>query len=168
MKKEEGITLVSLIVYVLLLTFIIAGLSSITASFYSNIDEFDSDSESAVAYTKFNMYFLSDIKRKNAVIESCQEKYVIIAYEVEGEELNDAGISIEGKHTKKVEYSVQNNSLYRDKVKICDNIKEILFSCNDEDNTLIKVTMQIDNYRKTCTYKLENVNNDVEDTENYI
>ena len=58
MKKEQGITLISLIVYVILLTFIVAAISSITSSFYANINNFDNESESAVAYSKFNMYFL--------------------------------------------------------------------------------------------------------------
>ena len=52
MKKEQGITLISLIVYVILMTFIVAAMSSITASFYTKINDFDSDSESAVAYSQ--------------------------------------------------------------------------------------------------------------------
>lgn len=94
MKKEQGITLITLIIYVLLMTFILAGISSITASFYSNMNEFDKESESAVAYSKFNMYFLTDIKRKNAKIESSGRKYVVIAYEKDGEGVSGGDVTV--------------------------------------------------------------------------
>lgn len=161
MKKEQGITLITLIIYVLLMTFILAGISSITASFYSNMNEFDKESESAVAYSKFNMYFLTDIKRKNAKIESWGRKYVVIAYEKDGEGVSGGDVTVEGKETTKVEYSLQNDSLYRNKVKICDNVKDAVFTADTEENT-IKLEVIIGEYQRNTTYKLENVDNDVE------
>lgn len=162
MKKEQGITLITLIIYILLMTFILAGVSSITASFYSNTNEFDKESESAVAYSKFNMYFLTDIKRKNASIESSGRNYVIITYEDDGNSVDSGDITVEGAETRRVEYSKQNDSLYRNKVKICDNVDDAVFIADTEENT-IKVEVIIGEYQRSTVYKLENVNNDVQD-----
>ena len=62
MKKEKGVTLISLIIYVIMLTFAIAGISAITSSFYSNVNELDGDAKGAVAFSKINMYFKSKWK----------------------------------------------------------------------------------------------------------
>ena len=162
MKKEQGITLITLIIYILLMTFILAGVSSITASFYSNTNEFDKESESAVAYSKFNMYFLTDIKRKNASIESSGRNYVIITYEDDGNSVGSGDITVEGAETGRVEYSKQNDSLYRNKVKICDNVDDAVFTTDIEENT-VRVEVIIGEYQRSTVYKLENVNNDVQD-----
>ena len=45
MKKEQGITLITLILYVILMTFVVAGVSVVTSAFYTNVNEFDKESE---------------------------------------------------------------------------------------------------------------------------
>ena len=163
MKKEQGITLISLIVYVILLTFIVAAISSITSSFYANINNFDNESESAVAYSKFNMYFLNDIKRKDAKIEEAHNDYIILSYIKSDENSEpDEGISVSGDETINVEYLVQNNILYRNKVKICEDVESILIEADEQNNT-VKIKMKIGDYEKTTTYVLEHI--DIEDTE---
>ena len=62
MKEEKGITLIALIIYISLMSFVVAGVTAITKSFYSNINEFDKTSASATAVAKFNMYFVNDLK----------------------------------------------------------------------------------------------------------
>lgn len=168
MKKEQGITLISLIVYVILMTFIVAAISSITASFYTNINDFDSDSESAVAYSKFNMYFVNDIKRKGAKIEEVYDDHIILSYVVgENDTSADSGVSISGEETVNVEYIVQNNILYRNKVKICENVDNVLITA-DEANNIIKINMTIDDYEKTTTYVLEDINVESSDSGDII
>lgn len=168
MKKEQGITLISLIVYVILMTFIIAGISSITASFYANINSFDNESESAVAYAKFNMYFINDIKRKGAQIQEAYDDYIIISYTIESTETqNIEGVTISGNDTVSVEYLVQNNILYRNKVKICEDVDSILITA-DEENNSVKISMTIGDYEKTTTYVLENLDTESEDNEEIL
>ncbi len=62
MKNNKGVTMVSLIMYVIVMIFIVAGLTSITTSFYNNISELDKDSKSAADFAKFNMILLNDLK----------------------------------------------------------------------------------------------------------
>ena len=80
MRNEKGITLIFLIVYVILITLIIAGMSLITTSFYKNVRQFDNESDSVVSYSKFNMVFLNDIKKDNIQIDDYQNNYLIIIY----------------------------------------------------------------------------------------
>lgn len=136
MKREKGITMLSLIIYVLLMIFIVASVSNITSSFYSNLNQFDNESESVVAFSKFNMYFLNDIKKDDIEIEEINSNYIVLS-------LND----------EKIEYSVQNNSLYRNRVKICNNVQNASITASN-DNT-INIYLKIGDYEKTTTYVIE-------------
>lgn len=142
MKEEKGITLISLIMYVIIMTFVIAGVSLITSSFYNNIRQFDNESDSVVSYSKFNMFFLNDIKRNGVEIDDYQNNYIILTYKKDSKDVS-------------VQYSAQNDSLYRDRVKICDNVQDAKFTFDTSNNT-IKVYLKIGNYEKTTTYVIEN------------
>lgn len=157
MKKESGITLISLIIYVIVMTFVVAAVSGITASFYSNLNDFDKGSESAVSYSKFNMYFIKDIKRKGIQISEAHEDYIILTYEKEAADNEiGGGISVSGGETMQIEYVLQNNILYRNKVKICENVNELLITA-DNVNNIVKIQMTIGDYKKETTYKLESI-----------
>lgn len=146
MTKERGITLISLIIYVILMTFVVAGVTSVTASFRTNVGEVDKDAKSAVAYAKFNMYFLNDIKSENVHIVSSSRDRIELS-------LTNRNGDIEN-----VKYSVQNNSLYRNKVKICDNVKSVTIltsKANGMNNETVVVRLRINDYDKTTTYTLE-------------
>lgn len=144
MKKEQGITLISLIIYILLMTFVVGAVAIITSSFRSNLNELDNSTESIVSFSKFNMYFLKDIKRNEIDIEEYYDDYLILSYldENQNSRLN-------------VEYSNQNNSLYRNKIKICDNVKNMQITVDDRNNT-ITIELEIDQYKKATTYAIEN------------
>ena len=159
MKKEQGITLITLIMYIILMTFVVAGISVITSSFYGNANNFDKESEYAVSFAKFNMYFLNDIKKSNVEVEGIGDNYIILSYETEYEDSssdsNDSsGIIISNKRKEYAEYSVQNGSLFREKVKICDNVKDFSILSNGSEDT-IKISMKIGSYETTMTYAIE-------------
>ena len=147
MKKENGITMLSLIIYVLLMIFVVAAISNITASFYKNVNDFDTESESAVAYSKFNMFFLNDIKKDNIEIEDYKDNYIILA--LNGEE---------------IQYSIQNNALYRNKEKICENVNNASITVNDGNK--ITINLKIGDYKKVTTYVIEN--NEITNNNNVI
>lgn len=136
MKGENGVTLISLIIYVMLMAIIIAVISNISASFYSNLNDFDNESESVVAYAKFNMFFLNDIKKDNIKVIDFKDNYIVLL-------LNNI----------QIQYSVQNNSLYRNKVKISDNVESVLITTNDYNK--IDIYLKIGEYEKTTSYVIE-------------
>lgn len=146
MKNEKGITLIALIIYVILMTFVVAGVSAITSSFYTNLNEVDENSKSAVAFSKFNMYFIKDIKSKDVRIESSSKDQIQLSFTDDNEK------------NETVRYSVQNNSLYRNKVKICDDIKDVKITVDNNTegrNPSVTVYLKIKKYEKTTTYALE-------------
>ncbi len=154
MKKEKGVTLISLIIYVILMTFVIAGVSLITASFYTNINEFDEESETAVSFAKFNMYFLTDIKRNDVDVVEYGSNYIVLSYVIDETTINNGGVTVQTGETKTVEYSVQDDILYRDKVKICEDVEDISIQVTDND-TVITITMIIDGTERSTTYSVE-------------
>lgn len=139
MKNEQGITLIAIIIYVLLMTFVVAGVSAITQSFYTNVHELDKGSESAASYAKFNMYLINDIKSEKAEIYSVGDNHDEFQLRVKNGEI--------------VKYSVQNGILYRNKVRICDKVRDVHIS-RGGPNTL-NVTLLIDQYEKKTTYAVE-------------
>lgn len=141
MKKEKGVTLISIVIYVIMMTLIVAGVTAITTSFRSNVSEYDVNTKSAVAFTKFNMYLLKDIKAEN----------VSLYGDVGDNEFQLRYKNKDGSYSY-VKYSVQNNILYRDKVKICENVRDASFSGSGKT---ITVTLLINNYTKTTTYAIE-------------
>ena len=143
MKDQKGITLISLIVYILLMTLIIALLSNITVSFYTSINNFDRESESAVAFSKFNMYFLNDIRRENSKLSETTSNTIVIVYGGEGSE------------KVSIKYSIQDKALYRNKVKICDGINDYKIVSDKQENT-VTITLTMGRYKKTTKYKIEN------------
>ncbi len=142
MKNEKGITLITLILYVILMTFVVALISAVSSSFYASVNEFDHESESAVAFSKFNMYFVNDIKRDDVSIVENTDTYIVLSYPAE-----------DGNTEEVVEYSVQNRALYRNKVKICDDVEEISISVKEDK--IIEINIKIGVYAKTTTYVIE-------------
>ena len=137
MRKEKGVTLISLIMYIILMTFVLAIVIRLTFALYSNLNEIDGESESTVDISKFNMYFLNDIKNKHITVSEIDSMHI---------KLHD------NDNLEDITYSVSNKVLYRNKVKICDNVKDIDIV---NDNNIIQIYLRIDNYSKETTYVIE-------------
>lgn len=137
MKKEKGVTLVSLIMYIILMTFIIAIAARLTSALYYNLNEIDKGTEEAVDMARFNMYFLKDIKNDNIYVAESSENYIKFKNTVNSQEIT---------------YSVSDGTLYRNKVKICDKVTDISIAAG---TTSITIGLKIGNYSKVTTYAIE-------------
>lgn len=144
MKEEKGITLIALIIYISLITFVVAGVTAVTRSFYSNVNEFDKTSESATSIAKFNMYFINDINASKVSVKSSTTNSLELSVKPKAEN------SIE----ETVVYSVKNGNLYRNKVKICGNVKDAKIEAAPK-SSIITIYLKINDYEKTTKYKLE-------------
>ena len=109
MKSEKGITLLSLIVYIALLTLVLGILSVVSNYFYKNVNYITDTGKYVSNYNKFNMYFIEDVKN-NSEIYSISE---------DGTQL----VFADGTN-----YTFADNSIYRNKVRICENIYALSFS----------------------------------------
>lgn len=148
MKSEEGITLISLIIYVIALTIVVGIIAVISGYFYDNIDTSSEDIEPMVEYTKFNSFF--------------------------SEEVNYVGIKVLDFNTTKneqgkvdtsyivfdngVQYTfiAENKGIYRNKVKIARGIDECTFDYNIEDEkNIVYVTFKAKKLNNPIKYTLK-------------
>lgn len=126
MKREEGITLVSLILYIMALTIVISILGLISNMFFSNIKYVKENAKDIAEFNKFNMYFIEDVKSNNNT-NKVEDQEIIF---------EDGTV-----YTYK---SSPDNSIYRNKVKICTNIEHCFFSKREENiNNRTKQIIQV-------------------------
>lgn len=151
MKKENGITLVSLSIYIIMMIIVISVMNIIINDFYNNSNNVSSAINELNAYNKFNTYFLKEIKRYENKVDLIslegQETYILFS----------SGNS----------FSFSNNKIYYNDIEICKNVKSISFESVKEDNpeestenkysSIIKVSLSFENFSRTISYKLENI-----------
>lgn len=126
MKEERGITLGSLTIYIIALLIIIGLISTVTSFFYSNILNISDNSKNLAEITKFNMYFLKDIKKSNNTITDVAT--------------DNTQISFSSGNV----YKFQNNAIYQNKVKICENVKNAQFKLEQVNNkSVVSVLLSI-------------------------
>lgn len=143
MKAEKGITLISLVIYIVLATIVIGIMATVSSYFFSNINLIKNQDQYALEFNKFNMFFINDIKsNKTATIEETK-----IVFE--------DGTTYTYNQTEK--------TIYRNTTKIANEIQQIQFSkdiyqVNNTAKTLVNVHMSIGknkNFDKTIEYVLK-------------
>ena len=77
MKKEDGVTLTSIIIYIIALLIVIGVVSTLTSYFYKNVDIDDESVLTNSQFTKFNSFFTSEINQPGIkVIEKGENENV--------------------------------------------------------------------------------------------
>lgn len=143
MKSEQGITLTSLVIYVIVATILISTMALISSFFFSNMNLVKDQDEYAVEFNQFNMFFIQDIK-KNRSAQVEPQKIT----------LEDGTI---------YQYYEENQSIYRNDTKIVENVKFASFTSNEskiEHTTkqMITVSLAIGkerSYQKQIEYVLK-------------
>ena len=62
MKSERGITLTSLIIYVVITTIAVTAIAAFSSFFVSNMNEVKEQEKYAPEFNKFSMFFIGDVK----------------------------------------------------------------------------------------------------------
>ena len=143
MKEQRGITLESLTIYIIALLIIIGLVSTVTTFFYSNILNISDNSKNMAEITKFNMYFLKDIKKSNNTVTAVVS--------------DNSQITFSSGNV----YKFQNNAIYQNKIKICDNVSNAQFKLekiNNKDvvSVLLSIGEQME-VTKTVKYVLSGI-----------
>lgn len=121
MKSERGVTLTSILIYVIALTIIVTMIGRIITYFYKNMNEYTENTQSNLQYTKIARYLTDEINTKDNIVEAFGENYL--------------------KFSKtQNQYTFQNGKIYINKAKMCDNIENCKFSY---DETKEKISMEI-------------------------
>ena len=90
MKSQRGITLTSLVVYIVGITILVSVMAIITTNFYKTMNDSNSSIEPYVEYTKFNTYF-TPTRYRNILSESID--YELITFD-EAKEYFEQGSTI--------------------------------------------------------------------------
>lgn len=126
MKSNRGVTLTILIIYIIVLVLVIGILASISNNFYANKDYILENGKYISEFNKFNMYFVEDVKN-NSNIYSITENEIIFA---DGTIYTFAASPDE--------------AVYRNKVKICKNVKFCEFTKTEEEvNNIKKIIINV-------------------------
>lgn len=144
MKKENGITLVSLVVYVIVMIIVIGIMSSIISNFYNNTEDININTENVIEVNKFNTYFLKEIKTRNNSIDTIDSNNSYILF--------STGNS----------FSLANKNIYFNNTLVCKNVEKFevkkgINSQGQEDDTIINVNIKINDFEKTINYKIEEI-----------
>lgn len=117
MKSNKGITLTSLIIYIIGMMVVVTLISTLLSFFNKNIRIGDIKSNTT-QFTKFSSIFADEISRKNNTIIDCKTT---------------------GSGTEKISYIIfssgnqytfmgKNNAIYKNNVKICQNVDNCDFT----------------------------------------
>ena len=138
MKKDSGLTITSIIIYIVAMLIVIGIIATITSFFYTNVNNANDNSNNISEITKFHMYFLDETTKKDNEINV----------------ITDNMVSFKSGNT----FTFQDNSIYINNIKICENIYNAQFKEEVINNkTVIKVLLKIgqnNEYTKTTSYVL--------------
>lgn len=141
MRSENGITLTTLIIYIIGMLIVVSIVGTITNYAYKNIAFIVTSGKNATQYNIFNMYFLEDIKNTTNKIYQIQENQITFS---------DGTI-----------YTFKDEGIYRNNVRICSEISDVRFSNKTDENTkntIITVLFISGNdaeFSKTTNYTLK-------------
>lgn len=144
MKNEKAITLVSLVIYILVMLLVIGIIGSVSAMFYNNTNNFDDETKYIIEYDKFNSYFVKEIKTANNSIDQISDDGTYIIF------------------TTGNSFLFKDNKIFYNDLEITKNVKNVNFkyytdSNNKQDNTIVTVTVNFENYTKKMNYKIEEI-----------
>ncbi len=146
MKSESGVTLSSLIIYVIAMSIIIGTIAVITNYFYGNINGLTNRTKASKQYTEFNSYFVNEVNKKgNTVLTNllnADDEIKIV-------------FSSGNKFTFVKNAGSENGAIYFNKIKICKEVTSCSFSVSGENN-IIEVTMQINGKTFKNEYTIQN------------
>lgn len=118
MRNNKGITLTSLMIYLIGLIIVVGIIATITSFFYNNVNVEDLNSDITTQYTKFTSIFSEEINKENNKIIDCKTS-------IEQSKKTSYIIFSSGNQYT---FNNQNKSIYKNKIKICENVDDCEFS----------------------------------------
>lgn len=144
MKKESGVTLNSLVIYIIVMITVIGIMSSVTTMFYTNVKDLDANSIEISKYNDFNNYFIKEIKSHGNSIDTIGNDGDYILFK--------SGNS----------FSYKNNNIYYNDLKIVSGVKNMSFAYYEDQqqnvsHDIVTVNIAFDKYTKQMNYKVEEI-----------
>ena len=120
MRSNRGITLTSLIIYIIVFSIVIGTVSTITGMFTSNLDYAVIESTSHEQYARFTTYLTDDLNSIN--LDDSVDAVTVKALDY---------IQIIFKDGTKHQYVFEEGNIYYKLIKEDGNIEKIILLCND-------------------------------------
>ena len=136
MKKQSGVTLVSLTIYIIVMIIVLFIMTMIVNQFYINVDNIEANTEEILQISKFNTYFLKEIKKQGNAIDTIDENYILFK----------TGNS----------FSFYNGTIYYNQIAVCKNVKDFAIIEGNAPN-IVKTIISFTNYTKAMSYKVEEI-----------
>lgn len=143
MKQEKGITLISLTIYIIVMTIVVSTIAIISTYFYKDAHSLANRINPLAEYTKFNSFFADEVNHSNLKILDCQEHYVVF------------------DNTTQYTYVPENKAIYRNKVKIASEVENCKFERKVKNgkeviSITIKMVDSAENEQKSTDFTLTN------------
>ena len=144
MKNEKGITLSSLVIYIIVMILVIGVMTRVSLMFYNNTENLNENTKDIIEFNNFNNYFVKEIKSVDNKVDTIAEDGTYILF--------NTGNS----------FSIKDNSIFYNDLEIAQNVKNITFkyytnSEGIEEKDVITVSVEFDNYSKQMNYKIEEI-----------
>ena len=144
MRAQKGITLVSLVVYIIVMIIVIGIMSSVSAEFYKNTEALEEDTSDLIEFTNFNNYFIKEIKMANNKVDKISEDGSYILFK--------SGNS----------FALKENAIFYNDLVISKNVNELnfMFETDSEGNNvtdIVNVSIKYNKYSKQMKYKIEEI-----------
>lgn len=138
-RNTNGITLTSVIIYVIGMVLVVGIISTLTSFFYKNVNIEDINNETA-QYTKFSSIFLDEINGENNYVIDCKS-----IDELEGN-VSYIIFATGNQYT----FMKENNTVYKNQIKICEGVQTCDFSYKFINSEyVIKIDFKTDNMDRT-------------------
>jgi hypothetical protein len=143
MKSQSGVTLISLTIYLIVMSIVIAIISVVSTYFYKNIGLVSEDVEPLTEYTKLNSFLSDEVNHDNIKVleynSEIENSYIVF----------DNGV----QYT----FIKENNAVYRNKVKICKGVKTCKFDYeikSGKRRVIVNIEMESGNIKRDTNYIL--------------
>lgn len=139
MRNQKGITLSSLIVYVIAMVVVVATIATVTKYFYGNLNYLTDKTDGSKEYTTFTSYFTKEINTEGNKVISCSDDKTVIIF------------------SSGNQYTFTDEQIYMNKINICSNVSSCEFTYSEDNPTKVTVQLVIDgkDYNNTYTLKQE-------------
>lgn len=141
-KSQNGITMTSLVIYVVCFLIVAGTIGAVTIFFYNNISLLDNEVYSSAEYNKLNMYLVK---------ESEYEGNSFVSFDDSGD-IYTLTFSNGNIYT----FDTENNLLYFNKICLCEDVQD--FSVITDYTTgkeVIKVKIDFSNKSYTTSYCMD-------------
>lgn len=147
LKSNKGITLTSLVVYVIVLMIVIGLMSGFSRYFYKNVNQITVIEISDEQYTRFIAYLTKDINRDDITFTKTntenEESYIILKFK--------GDVEHQYLYLNKTIYYVDKNK--NKKIVLCGNVSSCDFQYNDTSK-ILTINIKIENKEYSKTLKV--------------